>query len=102
MGRNLDFGRTVLNSWEVMKVLEQRWENHALAAERTKNALESIKKETEVRWSDVMDFVEKTAQNRKKKEKKRNVVANMTSDTAKMKQELEKRSPGTSTIPWSL
>jgi len=100
--RHLDFGRTVLNSWEVTKVLEQRWETHAVVAERTRNALESIKKDTEVRWSDVVDFVGKTAQIRRKKEQKRNAVANTTSDHANMKQELEKRSPGTSTLSWSL
>jgi len=58
----LHLGRTVCNLWNVTKVLERRWEDHAVAAERANDALTTIKSETEVRYSVVVEFVGKKIQ----------------------------------------
>ncbi|KAL3764045.1 hypothetical protein ACHAW5_003994 [Stephanodiscus triporus] len=64
---NLNFGRTVRNLWDVTKALERRWEDHAIAAERARDALDSLRSGTEVRWTDLMEFVEKIADGRGRK-----------------------------------
>ena len=96
---HLDLGRTVRNLWDVTKVLEQRWENHAVAAERANDALESVKKETEVRWTDVMEFVEQVSGTRRRKLEKRE--KREISDEGEIRRELEKRAPKTSMISWA-
>eukprot|EP00579_Thalassiosira_antarctica_P009406 CAMPEP_0201914810 /NCGR_PEP_ID=MMETSP0903-20130614/4895_1 /ASSEMBLY_ACC=CAM_ASM_000552 /TAXON_ID=420261 /ORGANISM="Thalassiosira antarctica, Strain CCMP982" /LENGTH=639 /DNA_ID=CAMNT_0048450269 /DNA_START=62 /DNA_END=1981 /DNA_ORIENTATION=+ len=96
---HLDLGRTVRNLWDVTKVLEQRWENHAVAAERANDALESVKKETEVRWTDVMEFVEQVSGTRRRKEEKREKREII--DEGEIRRELEKRAPKTSMISWA-
>ncbi|KAL7536010.1 hypothetical protein ACHAXR_006867 [Thalassiosira sp. AJA248-18] len=95
---HLNLGRTVRSMWSVTRVLEQRWENHAVAAERANDALESLKKETEVRWTDVMEYAAQIARDRRKKEQKR--TKRVTSDDGEIRRALEKRAPATSMISW--
>lgn len=98
---NLSVGRTVRNLWDVTKVLERRWENHAVAAERARDALESMKGETEVRWIDVVEFVEQIADSRRRKERK-SINKSMTiDDDSEIRRELERRYPGTTMISWA-
>ena len=96
---HLTLGRSVHNLWNVTKVFEQRWENHAVAAERARDEIESIKTETEVRWSDVTDFVMNIARDRRKKEQKR---ANkmITGDEGEIRQALDGLAPETAMISW--
>jgi len=96
---HLTLGRSVHNLWNVTKVFEQRWENHAVAAERARDEIESIKTETEVRWSDVTDFVMNIARDRRRKEKKR---ANkmITGDEGEIRQALDGLAPETPMISW--
>jgi hypothetical protein len=72
---NLDLGRTVKNLWDVTKVLEMRWEKHAIAAERARDLIETVKKER-VRWADLVSFVEQIANERRRKEQKRDGILN--------------------------
>jgi hypothetical protein len=68
---NLSLGRSVKNLWDVTKVLEQRWEKHALATERARDLLATVKSEAHVRWTDLVAFVEQIAKERRRKEQKR-------------------------------
>jgi len=95
----LTLGRTVRNLWDVTKVLEHRWESHAIAAERANDALGSMKDEMEVRWTDVENFVELIARDRSRKEKKR--LNGASSDDWEIRGELDKRTPETSMISWA-
>ena len=96
---HLTLGRSVHNLWNVTKVFEQRWENHAVAAERARDEIESIKTETEVRWNDVTDFVNNIARDRRRKEQKR---ANkmITGDEGEIRQALDGLAPETAMISW--
>ncbi|KAL9179588.1 hypothetical protein ACHAXT_008878 [Thalassiosira profunda] len=94
----LELGRTVRNLWDVTKTLEQRWEAHAVAAERARDALASVKGETEVRWADVKEFVEQIARERRKKEQKRTKM--MAGDDGEVARALEERAPETAMISW--
>lgn len=67
---NLALGRSVKNLWDVTKVLETRWERHAVEAERARDLIETVKKE-KVRWTDLVSFVEQIVIERKRKEQKR-------------------------------
>ena len=96
---HLNLGRTVQNMWNVTKVLEQRWEEHAVAAERANDEIESIKNETEVRWTDVVEFVTNIAKDRSRKEKKRINKVTM-SDEGEIQQALEKHAPESTMIAW--
>ena len=70
---NLTHGRSVKNLWDVTKVLEARWEKHALGAERARDLLATIKDETHVRWSDLVAFVEQIAKEKRRKEQNRDM-----------------------------
>ena len=96
---HLNLGRTVQNMWNVTKVLEQRWEEHAVAAERANDEIESIKNETDVRWTDVVEFVTNIAKDRSRKEKKRINKVTM-SDEGEIQQALEKHAPESTMIAW--
>ncbi|KAL7428697.1 hypothetical protein ACHAXH_005770 [Discostella pseudostelligera] len=98
---NLSVGRTVRNLWDVTRVLERRWENHAVAAERARDALESMKEETEVRWTDVVEFVEQIADSRRRKERKSIKKTITIDDDSEIRRELERRCPGTTMISWA-
>lgn len=95
---HLNLGRTVPTLWGVTKTLEQRWETHAVSAERAKDALVSLKKETEVRWTDVTEFVQQIARDRMKKEQKRN--NGVLKDDGEIGRALEERAPMTAMISW--
>ena len=97
---HLNLGRTVRNLWNVTKVLEQRWENHAVATERASDALESVKNETEVRWTDVIEFVMNIARDRRRKERKRTNTATMGDDDDEIRQALEAKAPESAMITW--
>ncbi|KAL7538507.1 hypothetical protein ACHAWF_006107 [Thalassiosira exigua] len=94
----LELGRTVRNLWDVTKVLEERWEAHAVAAERARDALESAKNETCVRWTDVVDFVQQIDRDRRRKEQKRSKRA--VADDGEVERALAKRAPVTDAISW--
>ncbi len=94
----LHLGRSVRNLWDVQKTLEQRWEKHAIASERAKNALDSIKDETYVRWTDVVDFVEQIDKERRRKIQKRS--KHLVHDDGEVQRALETNNPQTDTITW--
>jgi len=94
----LQLGRTVRNLWAVQKTLEQRWEKHAIASERAKNALDSMKDETEVRWTDVVDFVEQIDKERRRKIQKRS--KHLVHDDGEVKRVLAANCTQTSTLTW--
>jgi hypothetical protein len=81
----------------VTKVLEKRWEIHAVAAERARDALKSMKDESEVRWTDVVEFIEQIFLSRKRKESKGTDKI----DDGDIRIELEKYNPGTGMISWA-
>lgn len=95
---HLKLGRTVRNLWDLTKVLERRWEDHAVSAARANDALQSIKEETEVRWMDVVEFAEEIASQRRKKEQKR--TRTEVNDDGEVRKELEKRAPDSPMISW--
>jgi hypothetical protein len=70
---NLVLGRSVKNLWDATKVLETRWEKHALAAGRARDLIDTLKKE-EVRWSDLVEFVQQIASEKRRKEQKRDGI----------------------------
>ena len=88
---HLNLGRTVRNLWDVTKVLEQRWETHAVAAERANDALVSVKANTEVRWEDVVEFVKMIARERRRKAQKRTGL--VAPDDEEIQQALDKCAP---------
>lgn len=94
----LQVGRTVRNLWDVQKTLEQRWEKHAIASERAKNALDSMKDETEVRWTDVVNFAEQIDTERRRKIQKRS--KHLVHDDGEMKRALEAHYPNKDTLSW--
>jgi len=94
----LHLGRTVRNLWDVQKTLEQRWEKHAIASERAKNALDSMKDETEVRWTDVVDFVEQIDKERRRKIQKRS--KHLVHDDGEVQRLLAAHHPQTCTLTW--
>lgn len=96
----LQLGRTVRNLWDVQKTLEQRWEKHAIASERAKDALDSMKEETEVRWTDVVDFVEQIDKERRRKIQKRS--KHLVHDDGEVKRVLAANYPHTGTLTWGL
>ena len=96
----LQLGRTVRNLWDVQKTLEQRWEKHAVASERAKNALDSMKDETEVRWTDVVDFVEQINTERRRKIQKRS--KHLVHDDGEVNRALGANCPHTETLTWGL
>ncbi|KAL7467995.1 hypothetical protein ACHAXS_008216 [Conticribra weissflogii] len=98
----LHMGRTVKNLWEVTKTLEQRWERHAVAAERAKNELDSLNIEARVKWSDVMIFVDQIAKEKRRKERKngsKSGYCGMDSEPV-IQNELKKRAPA-EMLPWT-
>ena len=76
---NLVLGRSVKNLWDVTKVLETRWEKHAVATERARDLIKTVKKE-EIRWTDLVSFVDQIAREKRKKEQKRDGVLNTAPD----------------------
>lgn len=95
----LELGRTVTNLWSVTKILEQRWEKHALAAERARDAIESVKMEATVKWIDVVEFVEQVAREKRRKEQKRDMILNMSGEE-KINRLLAESAPSSSTLSW--
>ncbi|KAL7507097.1 hypothetical protein ACHAXN_004300 [Cyclotella atomus] len=67
---NLVLGRSVKNLWDVTKVLETRWEKHAVAAGRACDLIDTLKEE-EVRWSDLVEFVQQISSEKRRKEQKK-------------------------------
>ena len=96
----LQLGRTVRNLWDVQKTLEQRWEKHSIASERAKNALDTIKDEMEVRWTDVVNFVEHIDKERRKKIQKR--CKHLIHDDGEVKRALEEKTPLSDTVKWGV
>ena len=66
---NINFGRSVRNLWDVTKTLERQWEEYAIAAERIRDALDSLVGNTaiQVRYMDLREFIEKIADSRANK-----------------------------------
>lgn len=96
---NLTLGRSVKNLWDVTKVLEQRWEKHALATERARDLLATVKSEAHVRWSDLAAFVEQIAKERRRKEQKRDGRLNGKGEE-EIKQLLLELAPCVEMISW--
>jgi len=94
---HLNLGRTVANLWSVTKVIEQRWESHAVAASRANDELESMKSDTQVRWTDIVQFVMNVAKERRQKEQKRTLIISNESD---IQHALDGRNPQSSTLSW--
>lgn len=94
----LHLGRTVRNLWDVQKTLEQRWEKHAIASERAKNALDSLTHENKVRWTDVVDFIEQIDTERRRKIQKRS--KHLLHDGGDTKRSLDARKPKADIIAW--
>ncbi|KAL3809797.1 hypothetical protein ACHAXA_003034, partial [Cyclostephanos tholiformis] len=104
-GNNLTFGRTVRNLWDATKVLERRWEGHAISAERARDELDSLRAETEVRWTDLMDFVERIADGRRgarggRRGQRAGSGANDKADGGDVRSGLIRRRGGADTISW--
>ena len=94
----LNPGHTVCNLWNVTKILETRWETHAVAAARANDELESIKVNAQVQWDDVVQFVMSVARERRRKEQKRtNLQSN---DEAEVMVALDGAKPSTGSISW--
>jgi tRNA pseudouridine(38-40) synthase len=55
--QNVTFGHSSLNLWEVHNTLEHQWEQAALAAERLRNALDSLQKEAYIQQAEFGSFV---------------------------------------------
>jgi len=106
--RHLTLGRTVRNLWGATKELERRWEMHAVAAERASDALESVKSDAEVRWTDLAEFVEQIARDRMRKEKKRAKNAYSAGDNndgeemERIERALDDLAPETAMVSWAL
>ena len=102
---NLALGRSVKNLWDVTKVLETRWERHAVEAERARDLIETVKKE-KVRWSDLVSFVEQIVIERKRKEQKRDGMLASSALEGDTEQSLSKHIPTNysnhNVIPWSV
>lgn len=66
---NINFGRSVRNLWDVTKTLERQWEEYAIAAERIRDALDSLVDNSaiQVRYMDLREFIEKIADSRANK-----------------------------------
>lgn len=66
---NINFGRSVRNLWDVTKTLERQWEEYAIAAERIRDALDSLvgNSAIHVRYMDLREFIEKIADSRANK-----------------------------------
>lgn len=94
----LQLGRTVRNLWDVQKTLEKRWEKHAIASERAKNALDSMEDGTKVRWSDLVNFVEHIDTERRRKIQKRS--KHLVHDDGEVKRALEAHYPNKDTLTW--
>lgn len=94
----LNPGQTVCNLWNVTKVLETRWETHAVAAARANDELESIKLNAQVRWDDLVQFVKSVASERRRKEQRRSHLTS--SDEAEIMATLDDAKPSTCTISW--
>ena len=103
---NLALGRSVKNLWDVTKVLETRWEKHAVEAERARDLIDTVKK-AEVRWADLVSFVELISKERKRKEQKRDGML-VSSDMLEedIEQSLRKHIPTNystaNALPWSM
>jgi len=95
----LQLGRTVRNLWDVQKTLEQRWEKHAIASERAKNALDSMKPSS-VLWTDLVDFVEQIDKERRRKIQKRS--KHLVHDDGEVKRALAANDPHTETLTWDM
>jgi len=96
--KQLNPGQTVCNLWNVTKVLEARWETHAVAAARANDELESIKLDAQVQWDDLVQFVKSVASERRRKEQRRTHLPS--SDEAEIMVALDDAKPSTSTISW--
>ncbi len=99
---NLSFGRTVRNLWDVTKVLEKQWEIHAVAAERARDALDAMKEESEVRWTDVVQFIVQINESRLKKKKERKGTNKIEVDhDIRLKVDSYRPRPQTNMISWA-
>ena len=96
--KQLNPGQTVCNLWNVTKVLEARWETHAVAAARANDELESIKLDAQVQWDDLVQFVKSVASERRRKEQRRTHLPS--SDEAEIMVALDDAKPSTSTVSW--
>ena len=77
---NLRFGHSVQNLWKSSVDLECKWEELALAAERLKNGVASLREEAEVHMDDVVEFVEAILDERSKKQSKRQEIFGSSQD----------------------
>jgi len=68
--KNLTFGRSVQNLWSVCCDLESKWEDLALASDRIRNGIETLKAEAWVQKSDVLGFIKNILEERRKKSAK--------------------------------
>jgi tRNA pseudouridine(38-40) synthase len=55
--QNVTFGHSSASLWELTNTLERRWEEAAIAAERIRNALESLQQETYVQIDEFCSFL---------------------------------------------
>jgi hypothetical protein len=67
---NLNIGRSVRNLWNVSCDLEMKWEDLALASERVRNGIDSLKTEALVRTDDLVTFINQILEDMRKKSKK--------------------------------
>lgn len=58
--QNVTFGHSSVNLWELTNTLERRWGEAAIAAERIRNALESLMQETYVQIDEFCSFFNDT------------------------------------------
>jgi hypothetical protein len=68
--QNLTFGHSTINLWKTCCDLETKWEELALAAERIRNAIDSLKEDAFVLTEDVMKFIESRMAERQRKVKR--------------------------------
>jgi len=55
--QNVTFGHSSVTLWELTNTLERRWEEAAIAAERIRNAIESLQQETYVQIDEFCSFL---------------------------------------------
>jgi tRNA pseudouridine38/39 synthase len=87
---NINFGRSVRNLWDVTKTLERQWEEYAIATERIRDALDSLVGNTaiQVRYIDLIEFIEKIADSRANKMMKKDGYNTNGIDNVQQQQQL--------------
>jgi len=74
---NLTIGRSVRNLWNVSCDLETKWGDLALASERVRNGLDSLRTEAFVRTDDLVAFINNYIDEKGKKSKRSNKIDDM-------------------------